>query len=510
MCKFYRRLILICILIMSTSFFTSEIQCNTVKNDVDARLGQKVDSQLGCIANVKKQFGLKGDGVTNDSDALGIALKSGKQLYFPAGTYLINKAIINKNVNVKMYGHNVVFKGTGGFKFNSDLSPNISTSDVINGDKKITSSLSCSVGDYIQVSGNIAHLSYLPSRYITTKFVAKVVNIIGGVIKIDRPINFSLTNVTTSKILNPYNVEMSGITFDGISVSINNSININIEMTFKGVVSIPLSINQSCNVTIKYKGLNLNKTTLGLVINDCNNFNVDMVGNYIGKQDGTGAKAIRGNGLQNGVINAILDSSYIADSVIYGSRNIKLNIVSTGGGKYYRDNNIVTGNRLESVQFSECDNLQINAQMNDVNDQAIELLACYYCTIKAKINTLINATEGAIVIKGGSQNITIIEPIIRCNNNYAIKIECTDNIGSDSVSNARTNHIKIIKPSIVNSMVKGTGISVRDLNIVTYSVDVDILGGYVKASTPIAVSINPNNVRSKLVTFVVTNNGNGY
>lgn len=463
-------------------------------DSINSSLGTKVNKG-DLILNVK-DYGAVGDGVSDDTAAISTALENGKPIYFPDGTYIVNGFITKSNKNVKIYGKNVIFKGTGGFTFNSDLSASVAASDIVDGDNKITSSLACAVGDYIQISGSISHSLYTPSRYASVKFIAKVIDVSGGVIKIDRQISYNLTSVTACKILNPYSLSVKGITLYGVYLNIVNCIVADIEITAKGSVSNPIAISQSCDFNIDYKGIDLNNTVQGIVLNDCNNFKLNMIGNNIGMQDGTGTRAIRGNGLQNGEINAILNSSYVGDSMIYGSRSLNFKIVSIGAGRYFRDNAITTTNRVEAVQFSECDNIILDANMDKVDDQALEFLSVYKGIIKAKVNTLPNSTEGAIVVKGGSQDITIINPVIRCNNPFGIKIECSNNVSDNSVS-TRTNDVKIINPDIVNLAANSYGIIVRDSPIAVNAY-VKILGGYIKAYFPVAgADINHNYITIK-------------
>lgn len=61
-----------------------------------------------------KWFGVKGDGVTDDTDAIQLALNSNIPLYFPEGTYLIseslmlnNAVILGQNATIKMAGNNL-------------------------------------------------------------------------------------------------------------------------------------------------------------------------------------------------------------------------------------------------------------------------------------------------------------------------------------------------------------------------------------------------------------------
>jgi len=456
--------------------------------------------------NVKTIYDIKSDG-SDITTKLISALNDNKSLYFPDGEYTINGVVTITNKDIIMYGNNVTFKGTGGFTFDSDISVSTFVNDIVDGSSSINSLIDCNVGDMLLINGSISHSLYTPNRYLTTSVLAKVIDIAGNMIRLDRKINFSLSNVTANIILNPYKVDIKNIIFDGVSMNVSKSNNVNIDNKFIGNTDISLSINQCSNIKVNFKGINLKNATQGIVLNDCNSFDVNVIGVNIGKQDSSGTKAVRCNGLSNGKINAILSDSWHNDVVIYGARNVNVDVISNGSGRYFRDNNIITPNRNESVQFSECDNLEIHCNMDNVDDQGLELLACYKCKVYPKINTLVNSTEGAIVVKGGSQDISIVNPFIRANNPYSIKVECTNNL-SDSANTTRTNDIKIINPNIVNFNASGYGIILRDSPI-TVNANVKILGGYIKAMYPIMGNDINHNGLTVLNSLIESNGGHG-
>ena len=59
---------------------------NFLPSDIDAVI-RSVQSKASDIVSVK-DFGAKGDGITNDTDAIDAALATGKTIYFPQGTYM--------------------------------------------------------------------------------------------------------------------------------------------------------------------------------------------------------------------------------------------------------------------------------------------------------------------------------------------------------------------------------------------------------------------------------------
>lgn len=64
---------------------------------IEGEVFNHLQSQLGDFVNVKS-FGAKGDGVTDDTDAINLALRSGaKHVYFPKATYLLSPSNFTEN-----------------------------------------------------------------------------------------------------------------------------------------------------------------------------------------------------------------------------------------------------------------------------------------------------------------------------------------------------------------------------------------------------------------------------
>ena len=76
-----------------------------VKSDIRDIKSDVVDinEQLDNIAIDVKRFGAKGDGITDDSDAIQNAINHGSKIYFPKGDYLITKPLIINSAKV-LYG----------------------------------------------------------------------------------------------------------------------------------------------------------------------------------------------------------------------------------------------------------------------------------------------------------------------------------------------------------------------------------------------------------------------
>lgn len=404
----------------------------------------------------------------------------------PNKEYVMSGDFTVKNKSIEILGNNAVISGSGSIILDCDLSGYVSANTIKKGDYVVKSSLSVNVNDYIEVKGDITHDLYAPYRYNTTKIIAKVIAVDSANqnITLDRNIQFNLSNVTVAVLLKPLRLNVTNLQFNGTQLAVNHCVNGNISTTHTGNrgTGSGISVLSSCDIRLRVTA-NEVKGNFGLLMNDLNNFDVNYISVRVGHSDGTGTKSLRGNGLQNGNIVGIFTNSMVCDSTIYGSRNVTCDMKSIGNGKYFRENNIKTSNRVEAVQFSECDSITVYADMDQVDDQGVEFLSCVNSTLHPKINTLDTSTEGAIVIKGVSRDVTIINPVIRCYNDYGIKLECLNGL----------TDVKIINPDIWNYKTGFSGIQVRDSTVVS-DVNVRILGGIIKAYSPITIAANHNNV----------------
>ncbi|MEW9698682.1 glycosyl hydrolase family 28-related protein [Paenibacillus sp. SI8] len=442
-----------------------------------------------------KDHGAIGDGVHDDTTNIQNAFNtiiSGGTIFAPAGTYLINGTIrVNgKNIIFSCDGK-VEFIGTGSFNFDSQLSSSVNANNLDDGSNIVTSTISVVEGDYVQIAGDISHSDYSPSRYTYLKFVAKVEEVASGVIKLDRQIKYNLTAVTISKINLPYHLSIQdNIFFNGVGLTVAHAVGgkyrINVTGSIAGTSASGVYFNQCCDFVVNFKSIKF-AAVFGMVMNDCNNFEAAIIATRTGLSDGTGSKAFRANGIQHARIKAIYTDSPDRDSTIFAARNLTYDVKSIAGGRYYRENNISTGNRLESVQFSESDDIHVIAEMLNCDDQAVEFLNVTNSTITAKrLHTLSGASEAPIVLKETCSHITIPNPVIRSNSPYGIKLECPSGL----------NTIKIINADIENSLARGSGIYIRD-SLIEYDLNTKIIGGHIKAENPIVISAMHNGVLIK-------------
>lgn len=168
------------------------------KTFVDAQLAQKVKKDE-LVVNVK-DYGAKGDGVTNDTQAIQNALNTGKKVFIPKGTYMVSN-LIPKGGQV-IFGENAVdswgtsietsktiLKGMGGatdyviknrtWDTDGNPYPVVIQELTIDGNTKTTNGIRC---------GNS-----------TTIERCRIINCIDGIVKVD------VSRVTNCQIVNNTN-----------------------------------------------------------------------------------------------------------------------------------------------------------------------------------------------------------------------------------------------------------------------------------------------------------------
>ncbi|MEW9697923.1 hypothetical protein [Paenibacillus sp. SI8] len=418
-------------------------------------------------------------------------------IFIPAGLYQVsNKIIAGGKKYIKFVSEGAVITGGGQFSFESSVSDSTPLDELLSGDFMIKPSSSSTfvAGDYVVISGKVNHESYTPDpvrNNVNISFIAKITEVNSNGYLLDRKIQYHLTGVSASKVDTPLILDIeSGIKFDSVSISVKYCVggSVNTYLTGLQPNNPGVTYSQSCDFNLSATFVNLHSMH-SLVLNSCNNMNIEVNSSHGSNTNTSGMTyVIRGNSLQNVNLKAICNSSWTGDISIAGSRHLNIDISSIGSCRYFRELSVLpSGQRIESCQFSECDDITIDANMTDVDAQAIEFLSVIRGIIRGKISTLPNSTEGAIVIKGKSKEINIINPIIRCWNPYAIKFEYRD-----MMEGIHT----IIDPDIINFSADTSGIYVRDA-VSEINTNLRIIGGYIKAFQPIVVTDGHNNLMIK-------------
>lgn len=343
------------------------------------------------------------------------------------------------------------------FTLNSNLS---NSSIVIKGVKTLTTSCddisrdterltlaqaNFSIGDLVLVEGVIGHENYTPSRFTDLKFVGEVREIDGLDIVLDSKIDFIATGVTVSKI------PKIDVKIDGDLHSSNITLTNVRSLSYKGSCfgSVGSGAGQSFISVSSAKEIDIDVTfdnadaVLCLVNNNISSGEVNLNSFYSGGESviggvGASSKVYRANAIQNMTINGSFLNSKNVDSTIYAARNVTCNFNSYGGGANFFDAGDLTSNRLESVQFSECDRTILNGHMVESNDQCAEMLACteskisgYYANSKST-----TSTEGAVVVKGAGADVTV-DATVKGYGSRGVKFELFDGgIGFKTTQNS--------------------------------------------------------------------------
>lgn len=332
------------------------------------------------------------------------------------------------------------------FTLNSNLS---NSSIVVKGVKTLTTSCidisrdaerltlaqaNFSIGDLVLIEGTIGHENYTPSRFTDLKFVGEVREVDGLDIVLDSKIDFIATGVTVSKI------PKIDVKIDGDLHSSNIALTNVRSVSYKGSCfgSVGSGSGQSFISVSSAKEVNIDVTfdnaeaVLCLVNNNISSGEVNLNSFYSGGESviggvGASSKVYRANAIQNMTINGNFLNSKNVDSTIYAARNITCNFKSYCGGANFFDVGDLTSNRLESVQFSECDRAFLNGHMVESNDQCAEMLACteskisgYYANSKTT-----TSTEGAVVVKGAGSDVTV-DATVKGYGSRGVKFELLD------------------------------------------------------------------------------------
>lgn len=449
-------------------------------------------------------FGAKCDGITDDTESLKLAineLSNNCKLIIPQNTVINGFVPIHNKGDITIEAPYIL--GDGKLHIQSDTTTFTNIADISEGASSIEVDYDVNEGDYLILKGYVKRTDYTPNRFTESYSIHKIIKKIDNILTFDTPSPFGLTSASIAKISNPYSININ-VKSQGVAIDIINCIGgtIDVEQTKINNHDIAFNISNSRDVVVN-SNINNSKSGLGLMCNDVHYSKIFFNGKCIGSDDlSVGSKSFRGNGLVSTYIDIITEKSNKGCSTIYGSKKINLRIISSNGGILNRLNNITDINRLESVQFSECDDMNIECEIINADDQALELLACKNVKANVNISTLENSSEGAVVIKGGCKNISLINPKIKSNNNYALKIEGTNPDGTTSNSQLCTSNINIYNPYIEG--IDG-GVAIRDYGEQSNS-NVIIEGGVIKANTPLIINANSNSNEFKGINFTNISN----
>lgn len=194
------------------------------------------------VTNVQS-YGAKGDGVTDDTDAIQQALNDNNNVYFPEGTYKITSSLtMTGRSNIYLQGDNAILDGSTlpallfqpilGIYGESTSTDNTTTvtANIAAGATTVTvaSASNIAIGDVLYIysgtneSNADGELWYTENTARNNRInFAEVVKITGNVLTVDSQLFFAMdatTYVVTARIIKPCkNIRIDGLTFLGAS-----------------------------------------------------------------------------------------------------------------------------------------------------------------------------------------------------------------------------------------------------------------------------------------------------
>ena len=180
------------------SVLTTEL--DNVKEAVDTLTADNsnIKDRISILRNNIKMYGVKGDGITDDTDQIQSALSDGGSFYFPDGDYVLTDTIsINNSVDIEFSDNAVIrYRGEGSaFYFSGEFLPNVALSS--NADKgsmaiQATNTVGISSGDWIYITSDEVASSNA-REYDTKREYAQVTSVVGNTINLSKPLFFTHT-----------------------------------------------------------------------------------------------------------------------------------------------------------------------------------------------------------------------------------------------------------------------------------------------------------------------------
>ena len=202
-----------------TSALTTEL--DDVKETVDTLTAENtiINDRISILRKNIKMYGVKGDGITDDTEQIQSALSDGGYFYFPDGDYVITETIhITNSVDIEFSDNAVIhyMRDTqSAFYFSGDFLPPVAL--VANADKDsmtihVSNVNGISSGDWLYITSD-EKASRRAREYDTKREYAQVESVVGNTINLRKPLFFSHTvdnNATFEKCNFLTDVKISG------------------------------------------------------------------------------------------------------------------------------------------------------------------------------------------------------------------------------------------------------------------------------------------------------------
>lgn len=413
-----------------------------------------------------KDFGAKGDGITDDTEAIQKAFDSNfNNIFFPEGTYICNDVKIRKSLNI--FGSGLLKNSYNPIILEKDEIENtnieFSISSISGKVIETVEPHNISKDDYIRINTN--EVAFTPSRGYKKTFLSKVIDTTTNTITIDENIDFLNLNVSTATVqkinLEDFiSINISGIKFEGYNntdnrlISLNqiinsNFYNINLNNSMSGLgISYGININiNNCVVS------NINTPGLGYGIHFgfCYNVNVFNIKGYNNRHtiSTTGLDPTIHLNMFNNIIFGNIDSGINTHSAYF--TNIFNNTISNSfkGISVYSPFSNIYNNRIENINSFGISCLE-GASNIVIKNNIIKNTATtdFFSAIDIQLNEeIFLSLRDYIIIKNNS--------IINTRNGNSIEIY-------NNVSNYKYNYISITDNDLLDSGY--TGIVLNFLN----------------------------------------------
>lgn len=327
---------------------------------IDSALNSHSTQLADIVTNVKRSFGAKGDGITDDTSSIQNAINSmtnGGVVFFPAGVYMVSKLKIPSNITLKgVSASKSIIRLLPGQPANSWA---VQNSDFNNGNTNI-------ILETITVDGNAQ--AYPSDINVTATQFQKVtnlildhVNITGGLA--DGFYAYQCNNVVISGSdfsgNGRFQVDESGLNIDtcnGVHLSDSQSNNngfhgLLLSGTTNAVVSLVASGNGFDGIRMQY-GAN-NNSIIG-----CRVFTNTQRGLYLNNNSTN--NAIFGNNLYNNgfhgvVFNVAPNNTLTGNMIVNNNMNGVVTVATSDNQKGV--GNVISGNKSGDLSLASSSNL---------------------------------------------------------------------------------------------------------------------------------------------------------
>lgn len=360
-----------------------------------------------------------------------------------------------------------------------------------------------SAGDWIALSGhNPQAWTDASGRNVEWKAMLQVRehDTVGKILKFYQSIPFGLDAQTvggtlysiTAQKVNPKKVDLSRLALQNVQVVLQYVIDSDIEVTHLAADSTGTGLTVSWATNCRISAASRNRNT------DGGAHNVTLEWLYGCKTDvmlvgtnpavASAAKGVRGRSWTACDTRILANDVGVNVLVLEGMTGGSLDVIATGAGTYFIDNNITTVNRNDSIHVQFARNARITVQANEADCTGVEFFNCIGCDAKASVTryrTGPSAGDSGIINVKGICHSSRFDLFARVFNNVAstpaVRFEFADNDSlSGGFQRSLTVNLDVETDSDVGAFFRDNATTGMNVNL--------RVSGYVKAAKPIIVA----------------------